>query len=309
MLYKTMQNTKLMTKPNMAAETNRLLPFLALGFGITVLGFSAIFVRWAGAPGSVMSFYRLGIATLILTPIFLYKNKKQSVKLVSWDVLIFPIIGGVTTALDHTIWSSAMDYTSAANATLLNYAAPVWVALVAWLFFKEKMPRLFWFGLAFTFLGVGIVLGSDFLSHPSMGKGDLMAIISSFFYTGYFLTTQRGRKHFDTLTYIWIVGVTSTIVLLLINLAFQIPLTGYPPQAYWSFLGAAILSQIGGYISIGYALGHIPASVVSPTMIAQPVLTAILAVPLLGEVLRTPQIIGGVIVIIGILWVHQSRKD
>lgn len=202
-----------------------------------------------------------------------------------------------------------MRYTSAANATLLNYAASVWVALVAWLYFKEKIPRLFWGGLILTFVGVSIVLGSDFLNHPTMGKGDLLALSSSFFYTGYFLATQSGRKHFDTLTYIWLVGVTSTIVLLTINLVFQIPLTGYPPQAYWAFLGAAILSQIGGYISIGYALGHIPASIVSPTMITQPVLTAIFAVPLLGEKLRRPQVIGGMIVLIGIFWIHQSRRE
>lgn len=291
------------------AENKKLLPFLALIFGITVLGFSAIFVRWADVPGPVMALYRLGIATVVLTPIFLYKNRKSGIKLVSWDVLIIPAIGGVMTALDHTVWSSAMEYTSAANATLFNYAAPVWVALVAWLFYKEKLPRLFWVGLAFTFVGVGIVLGSDFLSHPTMGKGDLLALVSSFFYTGYFLATQSGRKHFDTLTYVWLVGVSSTITLLIVNFALQMPLTGYPPQAYWSFLGAAFLSQIGGYISIGYALGHIPASIVSPTMIAQPVLTAVLAVPLLGEGLRTPQIIGGVIVIAGIYWVHRSRRE
>lgn len=304
-----MQTTKLINRPNLMAETSKLLPFLALAFGITALGFSAIFVRWASVPGSIMSFYRLSIATILLTPFFLYKNQKQRTKVLNRKALIFPVIGGVMTAFDHTIWASAMDYTSAANATLLNYSASVWVALIAWFFFKEKMPRLFWGALIFTFIGVSIVLGSDFINHPTMGKGDLLALFSSFFYTGYFIVTQSGRKHFNTLNYIWLVGVTSMIVLLVINLIFQTPLTGYPPQAYWSFLGAAILSQIGGYVSIGYALGHIPASIVSPTMITQPVLTAVLAVPLLGESLRTPQIIGGLIVIIGIYLIHHSRRE
>lgn len=290
-------------------KNKMFLPYLALAFGITVLGFSAIFVRWADVPGPVMALYRLGTATVVLTPIFFYKNRKAKIKLVSWDVLIIPVIGGFMTAMDHTVWSSAMEYTSAANATLFNYAAPVWVALVAWLYYKEKLPKLFWIGLALTFMGVAIVLGSDFLIHPTMGKGDILALVSSFFYTGYFLATQSGRKHFDTLTYVWMVGVASTITLLIVNLSLKMPLTGYPPQAYWSFLGAALLSQIGGYLSIGYAMGHIPASIVSPTMVGQPVLTALLAVPLLGEGLSMPQIIGGIIVIMGIYWVHRSRKQ
>lgn len=290
------------------AFNKKVLPYLALGFSVAVLSFSAIFVRLADVPGPVMALYRLGIATVVLTPIFLYKKSKSGFQLENWKVLIVPAIGGFMTAMDHTIWSSAMEYTNAANATLLNYAAPVWVAIVAWIFYKESLPPLFWFGLAFTFLGVGIVLGSDFLTHPTVGKGDIMALVSSFFYTGYFLATQSGRKYFDTLSYVWLVGVASTITLIIINIALALPLTGYPAQAYWSFLGAAFLSQIGGYLTIVYALGHLRASIVSPTMMGQPVLTAFLAVPILGEMLSVPQIIGGVIVIFGIFWVHKSRQ-
>jgi len=78
--------------------------------------------------------------------------------------------------------------------------------------------------------------------------------------------------------------------------AMQIIMTGNATQA-----------QIGGYLAIGYALGHLPASVVSPTMIGQPVLTAFLAIFLLGEHLSSAQIIGGLIVLLGIFWVHRSR--
>lgn len=290
-------------------RNSTILPFLALGFGITALGFSAIFVRWAGAPGSIMSLYRLGIATLILTPVFFYQKRNQKTKPIDWRFAFIPMIGGIMTALDHTIWATAMDYTSAANATLFNYSATVWVALAAWIFFKEKLSRLFWIGLVFTFTGVGIVLGSDILSHPTVGKGDLLALASSIFYAGYFLATQSGRKHYDTLSYIWMVGIASTTTLFIINLLMKMPLTGYPPQAYWSFLGAALLSQIGGYVSIGYALGHIPASIVTPTMGLHPVLTAVLAVFLLGDSLRMAQVVGGLIVIVGIYWIHQSRKQ
>lgn len=285
------------------------LPYFALGFGILVLGFSAIFVRWANAPGPVMALYRLGIAMLILTPFFIFNWKRNKHAPLTWGILIFPIVGGIMTAMDHTIWSSAMSYTSAANATVLNYAAPVWVALFAWFVFKERLPGLFWLGLVFTLAGVAIVFGSDFLRHPAMGKGDLLALISSFFYAGYFLATQSGRKHLDTLSYIWMVGVGSTITLVTVNLILKTPLTGYPVQTYLAFLGAALFSQIGGYLAIGYALGHLPASVVSPTMIGQPLLTGVLAVALLGETLSTLQVMGGAIVLVGIYWVHRSRGN
>ena len=102
------------------------------------------------------------------------------------------------------------------------------------------------------------------------------------------------------------VGVASTITLITVNLILKTPLTGYPAQTYLAFLGAALFSQIGGYLAIGYALGHLPASVVSPMMIGQPLLTGVLAVALLGENLSTLQVVGGAIVLVGIFWVHRS---
>jgi drug/metabolite transporter (DMT)-like permease len=112
----------------------------------------------------------------------------------------------------------------------------------------------------------------------------------------------------DTLTYVWLVALTSALLLLAANLAFRNPLTGYPPATYAAFAGAALISQVAGYFSVGYALGHLPASTVAPTMIAQPVLTALLAIPLAGEPLQLGQILGGLGVLSGILMVIRSQE-
>jgi drug/metabolite transporter (DMT)-like permease len=152
-----------------------------------------------------------------------------------------------------------------------------------------------------------IVLGSDFIRHPSIGVGDLLAITAGVFYAGYFLVTERGRQKMDTLSYIWLVDLVAAFTLLLISLGMRMPLSGYPPKTWLAFLGAALVSQVGGYLSIGYALGHLPASIVSPTLIGQPVVTALLAIPLLGEALMTEQWIGGLVVLVGIYLV-RSRE-
>jgi len=89
----------------------------------------------------------------------------------------------------------------------------------------------------------------------------------------------------------------------------HIPLWGYDTKTYLSFLGAGIISQVGGYVSIGYALGKLPASIVSPTMVAQPVLTALLAIPIANQPLMFSQIIGGVAVLIGIFLINISSNQ
>ena len=70
-----------------------------------------------------------------------------------------------------------------------------------------------------------------------------------------------------------------------------------------------LVAQIGGYFSVAYALGHLPASVVSPTMILQPVLSALLAIPFTGEMLAPVQWLGGLAVIGGIYMVNISRGE
>lgn len=266
-----------------------------------------MFGKWANAPGPVIGFYRIGLATIVLLPFFLYHKSKNAVKL-PVAVLLLPILGGIFTAFDHGTWNSSLRYTSAANATLLGNTAPLWVALFSWLIFRQKLRGLFWLGLGLALGGAVIVLGSDFIRHPTIGLGDLLAMAAGVFYAGYFIVTERGRQKLDTLSYVWLVDLIAAFTLLLITLGMKMPLSGYPTQSYLAFLGAALVSQVGGYLSIGYALGHLPASVVSPTLIGQPVVTALLAIPLLGKSLRTEQWLGGLVVLAGIYLVHRSRE-
>ena len=100
----------------------------------------------------------------------------------------------------------------------------------------------------------------------------------------------------------------SSILLFSYNFLNGIPVTGYPWQTYFVFIAIGVFCQAVGYTSIVYALGHLPASIVSPTMVAQIVFTSLLAIPLTGENLSLIQILGGVIVIGGIILVNLSRS-
>jgi drug/metabolite transporter (DMT)-like permease len=287
-------------------EKSKYLPYLALTCGILALSFSSLFVRWAvGAPGAVASFYRMAIGSIVFLPFFLRQPAAQ--RKINWRWFILPLLGGIFTAGDHAIWATAINYTRVANAILLNNLASLWVALVALIFWRERLTGIFWLGLAMAISGAAVVIGSDFFLHPQLNTGNLLGVISSFFYAAYFLATQRGREHFSTLTYVFLITSISSVILLGVNLGVGNPLTGFPPTTYLAFLGGGVVAQVIGYFSVGYALGHLPASVVSPTMIAQPILTALLAIPLAGEPLVPALWIGGLVVLAGIYLINRSR--
>jgi len=286
---------------------SKFLPYLALASGILALTFSSLFVRWAvGAPGAVAAFYRMLIGAVVFLPFYLSQPSKKRKIDKRW--IFLPILGGIFSAVDHAVWATSINYTRVANATLLNHLAPLWVSLVALIFWRERLVGKFWLGLVMAFGGAVVVLGSDFLAHPQLNTGNLLAVSSSVFFAAYVLTTQRGRNHFSTLTYVFIITTICCVILLGVNLAAGNPLSGFPKTTYLSFLGGGLISQVIGYFSIGYALGHLPASVVSPTMLIEPVLTALVAIPLAGEPLTPGLWIGGLISLIGIYLINRSRE-
>lgn len=288
-------------------NSSRLPSYLALGVGIVCLGFSGIFVRWANAPGPVPSFYRMVVSVVLLAWPF-YEGIKTGNSLPRQGLRI-AVLGGLFFAADLAFWASGVVLSGATNPTLLANTAPLWVGLGALLFFRERLSGMFWAGLLLAIVGAVVILGLDSLRAVSFGLGTLFGLFSGIFYGGYSLITQRGRETLDSLTYFWPAAVSSTVALFVLNLVLGHPFTGYPVSTYLSFFALGLIPQVSGYLAINYALGHLPASTVAPTMLGQPVLTAILAGPLLSEALSLWQVLGGIAVLVGVYVVHRSRQE
>lgn len=286
---------------------SRYLAYLALGVGIFSLGFSGIFVRWADAPGIVTSFYRMAIAAALSTLLFRREHKK--IGRLPPGAVRAAVLGGLFFSADLAFWATGVTLSGATNPTLLANIAPLWVGLGALFFFQEKLRHQFWAGLFTAMVGATIVLGLDTQQAAAQGLGTLFGLIASLFYGAYFLVTQRGRATLPTITYFWLSSVSSTFGLLILALVFRLPLTGYPLKTYLSFIAVGLVTQVLGYLAINYALGQLPATIVSPTMLGQPVVTALLARPLLGEAFHLWQVLGAVGVLVGVYLVHQSRLN
>jgi drug/metabolite transporter (DMT)-like permease len=278
-------------------------PYLGLVFGILALGMSAIFVRWAAVPGVVSGFYRVAMAAAVMA-LPAARQARRSLP-IPRRYVGYAVVAGIFFTGDLATWNTALFLTNATNATLFGNTAPLWVGLGALLIFREKLGRVFWIGLGLAMTGAALILGSDFLRHPTLGLGDLLAVTTGFFYGGFFLATQRARDGLSSLTSWWISTLTSSVGLLVVSLILRQPLRGYPPASYLNLAALALITQVGGYIAINYALGHLPASIVSPTLLGQPVVTAFLAIPLLGEALSWGQVLGGALVLAGIWLVHR----
>lgn len=283
-----------------------LSAYLALAVGVICIGFSAIFVKLAAIPGTVSALYRVAIAVLVLLPWWLLRRKQH----VERKALVMVILGGLFFALDLSLWNTGILLTSAANATLLANNAPLWVGLGALLLFHERLSFQYWTGLAIALIGMATIVGADAWQTMSFNTGDLLAIVASFMYAAYMLTTQKARAGVDTLTFNAVYMLTAMFILLALNLGLGSTLTGFSAQTWLALLGLGLISQVLGWLAINYALGHLRAAPVSVSLLGQPVVTAILGIFLLGEGLGINQLIGGFLVLGGIYLVNRrgNRK-
>jgi len=283
----------------------RILPHLALAFGVLALGMSAIFVKWANAPGAVSGFYRMSFAAVILALPFGRHIRRCGTP--STRHVLFALLGGVFFALDLAAWNTALLITSAASATFLGCTSPLWVGIGTLVLFRRKLRPEFWGGTLIAMIGAGIIVGGDFMVHSTLGMGDLLGLVAGVFYGLFFLAAERAREELSSLSALWISIAGSTAVLGILSLALGQSFTGYSIHTYVNLGALALVVQVAGWFAINFALGHLPASLISSTLLAQPVLTAFLAVPFLGQPLEASQIAGGGIALAGILVVHRSR--
>jgi drug/metabolite transporter (DMT)-like permease len=286
--------------------SHRALPYLALAFAVVSLGFSAILVRWAGAPGAVSAFYRVGIAAVVMAAPGLRRLRREGP--LPRRAVWMAVLAGLFFAGDLGTWSTAVMIGNAANVTLLANTAPIWVGLGALALFRERLGGVFWAGLLLATLGAAVVLGGDYLTHPALGHGDLLGLAASVFYAAFFLATQRAREGLSSLGAWWVSTAVSAAGLLAGSWLLGHALGGYSAATFGWLAVTALVVQVGGYLAVSYALGRLPASVVAPTLLGQPVLTALLGVPLLGEGLGWGQALGGAMVLAGVLLVHRRQS-
>jgi drug/metabolite transporter (DMT)-like permease len=287
-----------------AASSKRLPAYLALLGGVVCIAWSAIFVRWTDSPGPASAVYRRLIPAVVLLPTFFFDRRRAPLDARTLGIIAF---GGLFFAFDLAFYNTAILQTSAANATLLGNNTPIFVGLLTWLVFRQRPARAFWLGLLMAIAGAVVILWADLAHHTRIGVGDLLALAASACFAVYLMVTEKIRSSTGTLAFLRLAMISSTIALLLINLAMGISLRVPHGHTIWAVLGLGLISQLSGYLFLTYALGHLPATLTSISLLTQGPLTAAMAAVLLGEPLSLAQVLGGLLVLAGVALAHRQR--
>jgi drug/metabolite transporter (DMT)-like permease len=211
----------------------------------------------------------------------------------SWTPL--QLSAAVAYALCTITFVVATKLTTAANAILLQYTAPVWVALFAASVLGERARRSDWIAIAVTFTGMALFFADSI--RWSGFLGNLVGVLSGMCFAAMALLM---RKQKDS-------SVTESIILgNLIAAVVGLPAAVHaPPLAAsgWVALGTLGVVQLGfSYMLYARAIKHITALEAVLIPVIEPILNPVWVMLLLGERPGTLSLCGGVLVLGAVTW-------
>lgn len=277
--------------------------YFLLFTGVICISWSAIFVKLADVSGIASGFYRLFFGTLAILPIWYYYRKPITDKRGVW----LAILCGVLFGADIALWNSSIMLSKASVSTLLANLAPIWVGLGALLFLREKPGKIFWIGTFLSLIGVLVIVGVREVFGSGLNLGEGLAITASIFYGAYLLMVRKGRNTLDTFSFTAISMISSTVVLGLVSLISGVEMFGFAPKSWWALVALGLIPQVIGWLTINQALGHIPPTVASVSLLSQTIFTALFSYPVLDEYLTWKEMFGAAIVLIGIFLVNSPN--
>lgn len=287
----------------MANFNKEYLGILSTAAGAVLIGIAPILVRVSEVSPSITGFYRFLIASFVLFFYGLFSGllKKYNAK----DILILSL-PGLFFGSDIALWHWSINETSIANASLFVNTAPIYVAAISFILFKEKLDNLFFFAGTACLGGVALILFEDNVNQSFFG--DSLSLLAALFYSGYLITVKRYSNRYTTYEFMLFSALFGSMPLLiggLIETGTKIPLT---TSGISNLIFQGVFIQIAGQGLIIFGLSKIRVQFSSLILLIQPLTAAILAIYLFNEMLLIQQIIGAIILLIGIYLAGISEK-
>lgn len=304
----------------LATLEERTPPMAALAVSIVAVSTSAILIRFSDAPSIVKALYRVVFTTLLLAPFAVTHYREEFGKLSSRDALV-AVVTGVALAAHFAAWFESLEWTSVAASVTLVQSQPLFVAVGAAVLLDERINRRMVAGILVAvagaaFMSLGGLLSGAVLAGERPLYGNGLAVVGAVMAAGYVLAGRSLRQRVALVPYVTVVYSVCAVVLFAIALvevggsgvsSTVTALTAYPPEEWLLFLAMAVGPGIFGHTVINWALKYVESSVVSVTLLGEPVGSTLLALALLAEVPDAFTVVGGTVVLAGIYVTAMGR--
>ena len=222
-------------------------------------------------------------------------------------------------ALVQWLYFTALEHLPIGVALLIQFTAPLFVALFARYVYREHIRRRIWVALALCTAGLAVVV--ELWSGVSFSAiGMTAAFTGAFALTAYMLMAERERRHRDPASLSFYGFAFAALFWAIVQPLWRFPwdvfdnrvslqgrLADHTAPVWMLVAFVIVIGTIVTFSLLTGALRHIPATRASIAATLEPVVATVVAWIWLGESFGVAQLIGGGIVLAGIVLAQTAR--
>ena len=265
-----------------------------------IFGTLAPFVRNISVSSGELALYRAVLAALLVGGFLLVTRQKLSIKSIKKELLLL-LLSGAAMGINWIFLFEAYKYTTVSVATLSYYFAPVIVMLVCPLLFKEKLTPKQIICFAMSTAGLVLITGA-----AGGGARDLLGIAFGLGAAVFYATVMLLNKFIKG-----VAGLHRTFIQLLSAIVVLVPyvaltsgftLANLNANGFGNLLIVGLVHTGITYCMYFTALKELPGQKVAILSYIDPLVAVLVSIIWLGEGIKLPQIIGGILILGFTLW-------
>lgn len=276
---------------------SRLAAMLALGAGALALGVSPVLVRLADVGPFASAFWRCLLALPVL---YVWMRLEDRTAGGGRGLTLPVVLAGLFFAGDLFFWHLSILNTTIANSTFLATTAPIWVVLVAWGWFGQRISGGTLAGLGLCLAGGAALVGNSIEIDRARLAGDLYGAATGVFFGLYFHAVQIGRRTHGAGRLTFLSTAVTALCLFAVALLWEPRLLPHSLTGWLALIALGMVTHAAGQGLVSVALGTLPAVFSSLVIFMEAVVAALFAWAVLGEALTLVQVAGGLSIMAGI---------
>lgn len=274
----------------------KINPLIIVFIGALGVSVSPILVKLSNSQALTISFYRLLITVLILSPYILTKNINE-IKLLSKKQITRIAISGFFLGLHFSAWVLSLKYTSVASSTVLVNTSPIILVLMTYFVLKEKTTAKQVIAILFAFMGSIILAFGDFFGGSNAFVGDLYAVLGAVFVSFYLLIGNRVRQNVSMSSYTYLTYTFAMFTILIMNIFVKNSFVVTDVNEYVLFACMAIFPTLLGHSLFNFSLKYVNPTLISMAILTEPIIASVIAIFVFSEIPTLTQLVGSVIIL------------
>ena len=255
-----------------------------------------------------IAFWRMLIGAIILT---VYGYLTNNIQLVSSKNFSKTLLAGILLGIHFALFYGAISLlpNNIPNATVFGTLAPLFALLIE-IYFGRKIDKNIYLGLCIILCGSFLIFIDEFSFNSNLTYGNILAILCSICFDFVFILSEQVRKTDSALSFSRAIFFYASITLVIIGFFMDVSFLNdrvFNNFHFLIFLG--IVPTLIGHSVFYYLVKYLPPAAVASIPLGEPFIASTIAWAIFpGQILNMYIICGGLMTLIGLFIIIQSKK-